>query len=210
MLDMFYNDPIWDHKVHKVLSLHNHKGFATLASGSGGFGGRVVAVAPLGRAVDLCVSSKPRRGGPKAKTAVDRDIQTRCSVGRGCGVFAVAIHIGAGHQCCGNLNQILDMLPTKAIKAVAILHDANIAIRFKNTKCLTENSETGSFRFVKAEVALYTTLPHEYGCIGGTKFMSKAIIMNFIPYRKANSYDFYHGHNGFHVHKIMVQILQYH
>ena len=93
--------------VHNVHNSHN--GFATLAAGSGVVGGRVVALASPGGAADLCVSSKPRRGnGPKAKTAMDRDIQIRCSAGRGCGVFAVAVLIGAD---CGYLNQskMLDM-----------------------------------------------------------------------------------------------------
>ena len=38
-------------------------------------------------------------------------------------------------------------------------------------------------------------------CIWKTKFMSNAIIMNLIPYRKINSNVTSHGHNGSHMHK---------
>ena len=135
-------------------------------------------------------ASKLATGDPnKARKALDGSIRRLARWGS----------IGAGWWYCGK--QVHKVHANK----VHIVHDfkasQNDRYDFKDTKCLTENSNTESCSFVKLEVAFHTTLSCEYVCIEGTKFLSKAIIMNFVPYRKTNSNDFHHSHNGFYMHK---------
>ena len=74
-------------------------------------------------------------------------------------------------------NKYIKYMRTRYISYMNLSHNGN----------LTENSGSGSCIFVEAEVVFYTTLLHEWACIGGTKFTSAHDIV-------------YHGHNGLHVH----------
>ena len=135
-------------------------------------------------------ASKLATGDPnKARRALDGSIRRLAGWGS----------IGAGWWYCGK--QVHKVHANK----VHIVHDLkasqNDRYDFKDTKCLTENSDTESCSFVRLEVAFHTTLSCEYVCTEGTNFLSKAIIMNFVPYRKTNSNDFHHSHNGFYMHK---------
>ena len=124
----------------------------------------------------------------------DRDIQFRCSVGRGRGVFAAAIFIGAGHRCCGNLNQsyMLDMfyITSNLIDLKEYNHADRLSSISKydimsKSSSLTDGSTTRSCGFQEEEVGFYTP-SFGYAWVWKIEFISEENPMK--------------SHNGLHVH----------
>ena len=128
-------------------------------------------------------ASKLETGDPnKARRTLDGSIRRLAGWGS----------IGAGWWYCGK------QVHKVHVNKVHIVHDSkasqndrydslNLIDSCSRNGDLIEISKTESWNFIKAEVVFYTTLLHEWACIGGTKFTSAHDIV-------------YHGHNGLHVH----------